>query len=76
MEIPQGRDGRILFKNKIFLKRGRKKKLQQLHERKESGPTENRGNKSYDQPRQCIKKERHQGLYSQSYDFSLSHVQM
>ena len=35
---------------------------------------------SYDQPRQHIKKQRHhfadKGLYSQSYDFSTSHVQM
>ena len=34
--------------------------------------------KSYDQPRQHIKKQRHyfadKGLYSQSYDFSSSHV--
>ena len=34
--------------------------------------------KSYDKPRQCIKKQRHQfadkGPYSQSYDFSGSHV--
>ena len=36
--------------------------------------------KSYDQPRQCIKKQRHhfanKGLYSQSYDFSSSHIWM
>ena len=36
--------------------------------------------KSYDKPRQCIKKQRHQfankGLYSQSYGFSSSHVWM
>ena len=36
--------------------------------------------KSYDNPRQCIKKQRHhfaeKGLYSQSYDFSGSHVWM
>ena len=36
--------------------------------------------KSYDQPRQCIKNQRHyfadKGLYSQSYGFSSSHVQM
>ena len=36
--------------------------------------------KSYDKPRQCIKKQRHhfanKGLYSQSYSFSSSHVQM
>ena len=36
--------------------------------------------KSYDQPRQCIKKQRHyfayKGLSSQSYGFSSSHVQM
>ena len=35
-------------------------------------------NKSYDQPRCYIKKQRHyfasEGLYSQSYDFSSSHV--
>ena len=35
---------------------------------------------SYDKPRQCIKKQRHhfadEGLYSQSYGFSISHVQM
>ena len=35
---------------------------------------------SYDKPRQHIKKQRHQlvnkGKYSQSYDFSSSHVQM
>ena len=35
---------------------------------------------NYDQPRQCIKKQRHHfadnGLYSQSYDFSSSHVEM
>jgi hypothetical protein len=34
--------------------------------------------KSYDKPRECIKKERHcfadKGPYSQSYDFSRSHV--
>ena len=34
--------------------------------------------KSYDQPTQCIKKQRHyfanKGLISQSYDFSNSHV--
>ena len=34
--------------------------------------------KSYDKPRQCIKKQKHhsanKGLYSQSYDFSSSHV--
>ena len=37
-------------------------------------------NKSYDKPRQCVKKQRHyfadKGLYSQSYDFSSSHVWM
>ena len=37
-------------------------------------------NKSYDKPRQCIKKQRHyfayKGLYSQNYDFSSSHVWM
>ena len=36
--------------------------------------------KSYDKPRQCIKKQRHQfadkGLSSQRYGFSNSHVQM
>ena len=36
--------------------------------------------KSYDKPRQCIKKQRHhfanKGLYSQSYGFSSSHVRM
>ena len=36
--------------------------------------------KSYDKPRQCIKKQRHhfanKGLYSQSYGFSSSHVWM
>ena len=36
------------------------------------------GKKSYDQPRQYIKKQRHyfadKGLYSQSYDFSSSHI--
>ena len=36
--------------------------------------------KGYDQPRQCIKKQRHyfanKGLSSQSYDFSSSHVWM
>ena len=36
--------------------------------------------KSYDKPRQCIKKQRHhfadKGPYSQSYDFSSSHVWM
>ena len=36
--------------------------------------------KSYDKPRQCIKKQRHhfanKGLYSQSYGFSSSHAQM
>ena len=36
--------------------------------------------KSYDKPRQCVKKQRHQfankGLYSQSYSFSRSHVWM
>ena len=35
---------------------------------------------SHDKPRQCIRKQRHQfadkGLYSQSYGFSTSHVQM
>ena len=35
---------------------------------------------SYDKPRQCIKKQRHyftnKGPYSQSYDFSSSHVRM
>ena len=35
---------------------------------------------SYDKPRQCVKKQRHyfadKGLYSQSYDFSSSHVWM
>ena len=37
-------------------------------------------NKSYDKPRQCIKKQRHcfadKILYSQSYGFSSSHVEM
>ena len=35
--------------------------------------------KSYDKPRQCIKKQRYfadKGLYSQSYSFSNSHVQI
>ena len=36
--------------------------------------------KSYDKPRQCIKKQRHyfayKGSYSQSYGFSSSHVQI
>ena len=36
--------------------------------------------KSYDKPRQCIKKQRHhcevKHQYSQSYGFSSSHVQM
>ena len=36
--------------------------------------------KSYDQPRQCIQKQKHhfanKGPYSQSYGFSSSHVQM
>ena len=36
--------------------------------------------KSYDKPRQCVKKQRHhfanKGLYCQSYGFSSSHVQM
>ena len=36
--------------------------------------------KGYDQPRQCMKKQRHyfanKGPYSQSYDFSSSHVWM
>ena len=36
--------------------------------------------KSYDKPRQCIKKQKHhfadKGLYSQSYGFSSSHVEM
>ena len=36
--------------------------------------------KSYDKPREHIKKQRHhfanKGMYSQSYDFSSSHVQM
>ena len=36
--------------------------------------------KSYDKPRQCIKKQRHHfaanGLYSQSFDFCSSHIQM
>ena len=36
--------------------------------------------KSYDKPRQCIKKQRYhfanKGLYSQSYNFSSSHVRM
>ena len=36
--------------------------------------------KSYDKPRQCIKKQKHhsanKGLYSQSYDFSYSHAWM
>ena len=36
--------------------------------------------KSYDKPRHCIKKQRHgfayKGLYSQSYVFSSSHIQM
>ena len=44
------------------------------HELKILAPWE----KSYDQPRQHIKKQRHQfadkGLYSQSYGFSSSHV--
>ena len=35
---------------------------------------------SYDKPRQCIKEQKHhfadKGLYSQSYDFSRSHVHM
>ena len=35
---------------------------------------------SYDKPRECIKKQRHnfadKGLYSQKYDFSISHVWM
>ena len=35
---------------------------------------------SYDKPRQCIKNQRHhfadKGLYSQSYGFSSSHVQV
>ena len=43
--------------------------LQQLRQQKK---------KSYDKPRQCIKKQRHhfanKGLYSQSYGFSSSHV--
>ena len=38
------------------------------------------GEKTYDKPRQCIKKGRHdfadQGSYSQNYGFSSSHVQM
>ena len=38
------------------------------------------GKKSYDQPRQCIKKQRHhfadKGLSGQSYGFSHSHVWM
>ena len=38
------------------------------------------GKKSYDQPRQCIKKQRHhlacKGLYTQCYVFSSSHVHM
>ena len=38
------------------------------------------GRKSYDQPRQCIKKQRHYFVYkspsSQSYDFPSSHVRM
>ena len=38
------------------------------------------GKKSYDQPRQYIKKQRHyfadKGLYSQTYDFSSSHMWM
>ena len=46
------------------------------HELKILAPWE----KSYDQPRQHIKKQRHQfadkGLYSQSYGFSSSHVSM
>ena len=36
--------------------------------------------KSYDKPKQCIKKQRHhfadKGLYNQSYGFSSSHVWM
>ena len=36
--------------------------------------------KSYDQPRQCIRMQRHhfadKGLYGQGYGFSSSHVQM
>ena len=36
--------------------------------------------KSYDRPRQCIKKQRHyfahKGLYSQSYGFSSGHLWM
>ena len=36
--------------------------------------------KSYDKPRQCVKKQRHhfasKGLYSQSYSFSSSYVWM
>jgi len=36
--------------------------------------------KSYDQPRQCIKNQRHyfadKGLYSPSYEFSSSHIPM
>ena len=39
-----------------------------------------RREKSYDKPRQCIKKQRHhfahKGPYSQSYHFSSDHVQM
>ena len=38
------------------------------------------GKKSYDKPRQCIKKQRHhfvdKGPYGQSYGFSSGHVQM
>ena len=38
------------------------------------------GKNRYDKPRQCIKKQRHhfadEGLYSQSYNFSSSHLQM
>ena len=38
------------------------------------------GEKSYDKPRQCIKKQRcyfsNEGLYSQSYGFSSGHVWM
>ena len=36
--------------------------------------------KSYGKPKQCIKKQRHhfpdKGVYSQSYDFSSSHVRI
>ena len=46
------------------------------HESKKFAPWK----KSYDQPRQYIKKQRHyfanKGPYSQSYDFSINSVQM